>query len=70
MGGPGAHNQSARAAPKTPYQFEESAGKRPSRRSSRRGETRMKPDASLRLTAVNRSASPAARASRGRAVRR
>jgi hypothetical protein len=62
---PASHNEGQRAARKSPYQFEVSATGRPSRRSSRRGATtRVKPDAPMRLTAMNRVASPKQRASR------
>lgn len=58
------HNEGGRAAHKSPYQFEVSATGRPSRKSSRRGTERVKPDAPMRLTAMNRVASPKQRASR------
>jgi hypothetical protein len=61
---PASHNEGRRAARKSPYQFEVSATGRPSRRSSRRGTARVKPDAPMRLTAMNRVASPKQRASR------
>jgi hypothetical protein len=61
---PASHNEGRRAARKSPYQFEVSATTRPSRRSSRRGTTRVKPDAPMRLTAMARVASPKQRASR------
>jgi hypothetical protein len=61
---PASHNEGRRAARKSPYQFEVSATDRPSRRSSRRGASRVKPDAPMRITAMNRVASPKQRASR------
>jgi len=62
---PASHNENGRAERKTPYQFEVSATDRPSRKSSRRGsKTRVKPDGPLRITAMNRIASPKQRASR------
>ena len=63
---PAAHNDGARAARKSNFELEISATTRPSRKSTRKSTTRIKPDSSLRLQAVNRSASPSARAaSRG-----
>jgi len=59
---PAAHNDAARAARKSNFELEISATTRPSRKSTRRSTTRIKPDSSLRLAAVNRSASPSARA--------
>lgn len=62
---PASHNEGARAERKSTYQFEVSATGRPSRKSTRRAaRTRVKPDAPLRLTAMNRVASPKQRASR------
>jgi hypothetical protein len=63
---PAAHNDGARAARKSNFELEISATTRPSRKSTRKSTTRIKPDSSLRLAAVNRSAAPSARAaSRG-----
>jgi hypothetical protein len=59
---PASHNDAARAARKSNFELEISATTRPSRKSTRRSTTRIKPDSSLRLAAVNRSASPSARA--------
>jgi hypothetical protein len=59
------HNEAPRAARKSSYQFEVSATARPSRKSTRRSATtRVKPDAPLRITTMNRIASPKQRASR------
>jgi hypothetical protein len=59
---PASHNDAARAARKSNFELEISATTRPSRKSTRRSTTRIKPDSSLRLAAVNRSAAPRARA--------
>ena len=67
---PAAHNDGARAARKSNFQLEISATTRPSRKSTRRSTTRIKPDSSLRLAAVNRSTSPGARAASRGAKRR
>jgi hypothetical protein len=62
---PASHNEAPRAERKSPYQFEVSATTRPSRKSSRRGgTTHVKPDGPLRITTMNRIASPKQRASR------
>jgi len=62
---PASHNEGARAARNSSYQFETSATARPSRKSTRKGATRTKTDAALRIAAMNRNAAP-----RNRAVRR
>src|SRR4029078_12317790 len=58
---PAPHNEHARAARNNTYQHEISATTRPSRKSSRKSPGRIKTDASLRLRAMNRNASPAQR---------
>ena len=63
---PASHNDGVRAGRKSNFELEVSAGTRPSRKSTRKSTTRIKPDSSLRLAAVNRGASPSARAARGR----
>lgn len=57
------HNTAARAGKNSAYEFEVSA-ERPSRKSTRRSPTHLKTDATLRLTAVERGSTPAARATR------
>jgi hypothetical protein len=59
---PESHNEAERAERSSPYLFEVSATGRPSRKSSRRSGTRVKPDAPLRITAMNRVSSPKRRA--------
>jgi hypothetical protein len=61
---PGSHNETDRAERTSPYLFEVSATGRPSRKSSRRSGTRAKPDAPLRIRAMNRVATPEQRATR------
>lgn len=61
---PESHNETERAERSSPYLFEVSATRRPSRKSSRRSGTRSKPDAPLRITVMNRVASPEQRATR------
>lgn len=67
---PTSHNDAARAARKSKYELEISATTRPSRKSTRKSTTRSKPDSSLRLVAVNRSAAPSMRAARRAGARR
>jgi hypothetical protein len=67
---PASHNDSARAARKSNYELEISATTRPSRKSTRKSTTRIKPDSSLRLAAMNRGASPSVRAARRSSGRR
>ena len=61
---PASHNEHARAARYNTYEHEISATTRPSRKSSRKSPGRIKTDASLRLRAMNRNASPKQRSSR------
>jgi hypothetical protein len=61
---PTAHNESRRAAKNSGYELEVSATTRPPRKSTRRSPTHLKTDSSLRITAMNRNASPQARAQR------
>jgi len=58
------HNEAARAAKNSSYELEASAGARPSRKSTRRSPTHVKTDSALRITAMNRNASPQARSQR------
>jgi len=57
------HNTAARAGKNSPYEFEVSAT-RPSRKSTRRSPTHLKTDATMRLTATERTTAPRARAAR------
>jgi hypothetical protein len=61
---PASHNQARRVARNSTYELEVSATTRPSRKSSRKSPTHVKPDGPLRITAMNRVASPKARAGR------
>jgi hypothetical protein len=61
---PESHNETNRGERTSPYLFEPSATGRPSRKSTRRSGTRAKPDATLRIRAMNRVASPRQRATR------
>src|SRR5258708_7342636 len=58
------HKEAPRVGGRSPYEPEVSATKRPSRKSSRRSPAHLKPDAPLRIAAMNRLASPKQRASR------
>jgi hypothetical protein len=63
---PPSHNAAPRAGRNSSYELEASAGgQRPSRKSSRKSAGRSKPDSALRIKAMNRTASPQARATRG-----
>jgi hypothetical protein len=64
MPSPESHNQAERAERASPYQFEVSATGRPSRKSSRRSDSRTKPDAPLRITTMNLISTPKQRATR------
>jgi hypothetical protein len=61
---PASHNEHARAARYGLYEHEISATTRPSRKSSRKSPARIKTDSPLRLTAMNRNASPKYRSRR------
>ncbi len=63
----GTHNEAARAAKNSSYELEAPLGSaRPSRKSTRRSPTHVKTDSALRITAMNRNASPQVRSqSRG-----
>jgi hypothetical protein len=61
---PASHNESRRAAKNGAYELEPSTTTRPSRKSTRRSPTHLKTDSALRITAMNRNASPQARAQR------
>jgi len=67
---PASHNDSVRAARKSNFELEISATTRPSRKSTRKSTTRIKPDSSLRLTTVTRGATPSVRAARRSSGRR
>jgi hypothetical protein len=58
------HNEAARAAKNSSYELEFSETSRPSRKSTRRSPTHVKTDSALRITAMNRTTSPQARAQR------
>jgi hypothetical protein len=59
------HNVALRRGRQRAYQLDEvPIGKRPPRKSSRRSEGRLKTDSTLRITAMNRNARPATRATR------
>lgn len=58
------HNEASRAAKNSSYELESSASSRPSRKSTRRSPTHVKTDSALRITAMNRNASPQARSQR------
>ena len=62
-------NEAPRVAKNSSYALEASASSRPSRKSTRRSPTHIKTDSALRITAVNRNASPQARAERRGAKR-
>jgi hypothetical protein len=59
------HNESERAARKSSYEMEFATTARPSRKSTRKSSNRQKPDSGLRMTAVNRLATPSRRTTRG-----
>ena len=61
---PASHNEAARAARKSTYEYEVSATSRPSRKSSRKSPGRIKTDTAKRLTAMNRNATPQQRSTR------
>jgi hypothetical protein len=61
---PASHNEGARAARDSVYEHEVSATSRPSRRSSRKSPGRIKTDSAMRLTAMNRNATPKQRSAR------
>src|SRR5262245_6293653 len=62
---PAPHNEHARSSGRNnTYEYEVSATTRPSRKSSRKSPGRIKTDASLRLRAMNRNASPKQRSTR------
>jgi hypothetical protein len=61
---PAAHNQGARARKNATYELEVSSTSRPSRKSTRLSPTHIKTDSVLRITAMNRSVTPTARAGR------
>jgi len=58
------HNEAARAAKNSSYELEGSGTARPSRKSTRRSPTHVKTDSGLRITAMNRIATPQARSER------
>ena len=58
------HNEHGRAARYGTYEYEISATARPSRKSSRKSPGRIKTDGPLRLTTMNRNASPKQRSTR------
>ena len=58
------HNEHGRGARYGTYEYEISATARPSRKSSRKSPGRIKTDGALRLTAMNRIASPKQRSTR------
>jgi hypothetical protein len=58
------HNAAPRAGRNSSYELEASATGRPSRKSSRKSATHVKPDAPLRIKAMMLTASPQARAAR------
>jgi hypothetical protein len=61
---PASHNEAARAGRDSVYEHEVSATTRPSRKSSRKSPGHIKTDSPLRITTMNRIASPKMRASR------
>ena len=61
------HNVAPRASKNSTYELEATNdASRPSRKSTRRSATHVKPDADMRLRAVNRTSSPKRRAARAR----
>ncbi len=60
------HNQAARAGKRSAYELEPELGAagRPPRKSTRKSPAHIKTDSSLRITAMNRNASPEQRARR------
>ncbi|HET6146741.1 MAG TPA: hypothetical protein VFH68_04365 [Polyangia bacterium] len=62
--GPAPGKQPRRKGPHSTYEHEVSASARPSRKSSRKSPAHIKTDATLRMTVVNRNASPKNRAAR------
>jgi hypothetical protein len=60
------HNEAARAGKNSAYELEGPtlAASRPSRKSTRRSPTHIKTDSALRITTMNRNASPQARSQR------
>jgi hypothetical protein len=58
------HNAAPRAAKNSAYEIEASSSGRPSRKSTRKSPTHIKTDSSLRIRAMNRTASPKARTGR------
>jgi hypothetical protein len=65
-GRPVPHNSAPRAEKDGVYEIEAVAAGRPSRKSTRRSPSHIKTDSSLRIKAVDRSASPQERATRGK----
>src|SRR3954464_9984749 len=61
---PTSHNEAPRVAKNSAYELEAAATPRPSRKSTRRSPTHLKTDSALRITEMNRNASPQARAQR------
>lgn len=59
-------NRSVRAGKKATYELEDSATDRPSRKSTRRAENRIKPDSQLKRRAERKTSSPQERAVRGK----
>jgi hypothetical protein len=55
---PASHNEGSRAARDSIYEHEISATTRPSRKSSRKSPGRIKTDSPLRITTLNRNATP------------
>jgi hypothetical protein len=61
---PTSHNEAPTASKNSAYELEPSSTPRPPRKSTRRSPTHLKTDAALRITVMNRNASPKARARR------
>jgi hypothetical protein len=58
------HNDAPRVAKNSSYEIESSGSLRPPRKSTRRSPTHVKTDSALRIAAMNKNASPQARAQR------
>jgi len=61
---PTSHNEAPRSAKKSAYEIEYSLTSRPPRKSGRISASHQKTDSGLRIRAINRNASPQARAAR------
>jgi len=61
---PTSHNEAPTAGKNSAYELEPSSTPRPPRKSTRRSPTHLKTDSALRITVMNRNASPKTRARR------